>query len=482
MSPSKRQKSSKKKKRSTAPGPGATDSSTANATASEQDDPNDPGSRSHTKGLSEHLFVPVDGASTNLFRVVFGVVMGWSSLQIALGDSIENRFLIAKTQFKFSGFEWVTLLPESGLRAAAWILVFSALGIALGRFSRICAGAFAVAYGYFLMVEKAHYNNHDYLIFLLACLLVVVPEPRRSKAWGAGAIPGWALWLLRFQIAVPYFFGAIAKINWDWLVRAEPMTTWLRSGGADDFGFAWLRSTASAQFFSWSGFLLDLLVVPALLWRRTRIPAYILITMFHLINSQIFSIGVFPWLMIGATTLFFDPSWPRRLKLAAGSFEPRTVRLGETQRLVGTALLALWVGVQCLLPLRHWLYPGPVDWTEEGHTFAWRMKIRDKSGELQFLLVESDGTRTIVQDAERMFTKVQREMMRHDPQMIRQAAHYLAERLEEAGRRGFEVRVLSSISFNGRPRQQFIDPESNLLSFDENDSARNWIVPLQPAP
>ena len=169
--------------------------------------------------------------------------------------------------------------------------------------------------------------------------------------------------------------------------------------------------------------------------------------------------------MIGATTLFFAPSWPRRLRLMSRELELRQFSSRRPQRVVVVSLLAAWIAVQCLLPLRHWIYQGPVDWTEEGHTFAWRMKIRDKAGRLQFLLVEADGTRTIVQDAERMFTRQQRDMMRHDPQMIRQAAHYLAQKLREAGRSGFEVRVLSSISFNGRPRQTFIDPEAKPAQF-----------------
>jgi hypothetical protein len=25
---------------------------------------------------------------------------------------------------------------------------------------------------------------------------------------------------------IPYFFGAIAKINYDWLIRAQPPTMW----------------------------------------------------------------------------------------------------------------------------------------------------------------------------------------------------------------------------------------------------------------
>ncbi|HCQ00914.1 MAG TPA: vitamin K-dependent gamma-carboxylase, partial [Candidatus Latescibacteria bacterium] len=36
----------------------------------------------------------------------------------------------------------------------------------------------------------------------------------------------WALWVLRLQPGIAYFYGGIAKINGDWL-RGEPMRLWL---------------------------------------------------------------------------------------------------------------------------------------------------------------------------------------------------------------------------------------------------------------
>jgi hypothetical protein len=41
-------------------------------------------------------------------------------------------------------------------------------------------------------------------------------------------------------------------------------------------------------------------------------------------------------------------------------------------------LLAAWLVLQIVLPLRHLMIPGEVSWTEEGHRFSWHMKLRDK--------------------------------------------------------------------------------------------------------
>src|SRR5436190_7133025 len=63
---------------------------------------------------------------------------------------------------------------------------------------------------------------------------------------------------------------------------------------------------------SYFSLIFDLLVVPFLLNRKTRLPAFIIAIVFHLINAKIFEIGIFPWLMIALTTIYFSPDWFRR--------------------------------------------------------------------------------------------------------------------------------------------------------------------------
>eukprot|EP00494_Astrolonche_serrata_P032329 UN32598 len=40
-------------------------------------------------------------------------------------------------------------------------------------------------------------------------------------------IPKWQLLLFRYQMCVPYLFGAIAKMNVDWLFRLLPIKLWM---------------------------------------------------------------------------------------------------------------------------------------------------------------------------------------------------------------------------------------------------------------
>ena len=46
--------------------------------------------------------------------------------------------------------------------------------------------------------------------------------------------------------------------------------------------------------FSWGGLFFDLLIVPLLLWKKSRVAAYLSCIAFHLLNSVLFNIHVFP--------------------------------------------------------------------------------------------------------------------------------------------------------------------------------------------
>ena len=157
---------------------------------------------------------------------------------------------------------------------------------------------------------------------------------------------------------------------------------------------------------SWAGAGFDLLVVPALCWKRTRPFAWLAIVVFHVFTWRLFPIGVFPWLMIAASTVFFAPDWPppvprvrrarfvdrrdrRRLRplLAPGSpatTAPRTPLARSAIAIVGIA----WITVQVALPLRHWLVPGDARWTNEGYRFAWVVLLTEKGGDVSFRVTD----------------------------------------------------------------------------------------------
>ena len=443
------------------------------------------------------LFEPVDIASIAFFRVCFGFLMFWHALEYLTTGRLQRLYLTPVFFFKFPGFEWVKPWPsQEALRY--WFGAFAILAvlIALGFFYRAASALFFLGITYVFLIDTSLYLNHTYLISLLAFLMILVPAHRafsidalRKRDLRSRTVPAWALWLLRFQVAIPYVCGGLAKLNYDWMVRAEPMKTWLRDGTEGPFKAAFLKEEWAAYAMSWGGAALDLLIVPLLLWRRTRLPAFLLALAFHLMNSQLFVIGIFPWLMIVATLLFFPPDWPRRLKFL-GARRPGQAAdgSGQTRRpavpwRATAAFLAVYAAFQLLFPFRHFLYPGNVDWTEEAHRFSWRMKLRDKRGNLRFLAVDPKTGNAFPLRAEADLTDGQRRMMLHEPDMIRQYAHFAGDRLRKTGYPdNIEVHVLTSISLNSRPAQLMVDPEADLSSIPRTLGAAEWIVPLQPLP
>jgi len=104
----------------------------------------------------------------------------------------------------------------------------------------------------------------------------------------------------------------------------------------------------------------------------------------------------------------------------------RGSRLQPARRLT-VALLGAYMAVQILVPLRYWLYPGNVGWTEEGHNSSWHMKLRDKEPFLRIEITDPKILETWPPDPRKYPTLRQIGKMGNRPDMILLFAHHLAE-------------------------------------------------------
>jgi len=320
------------------------------------------------------------------------------------------------------------------------------------------------------------------LICLLAFVLAIVPANARwsiDAARGAArTVPAWTVWLVRFQVGVPYFFGGLAKLNADWM-NGEPLRGWLAARAEMPLVGPVLGSEWIVRTFAYGGLAFDLTIVPLLLYRRTRPAAFVVACAFHLTNSQIFSIGVFPFLMIVATTIFFAPDWPcrlvgRRTAVAAFAHETPDV-ITPRVRLAATAL-ACYVIVQLALPLRHHLYPGNVSWTEEGHRFSWHMKLRDKEAAARFLATDRISGNTDEVDWRRELATWQYQEMSTRPDMILQFAHHLSARLAQEQGHPVAVRALVFASLNAGQPRPLVDASVDLSTRSRSLMPADWII------
>ena len=442
------------------------------------------------------LRAPVDIASIVFFRIAFGLVMVWEVIRYFDKGWIARYYIDPTFHFTYEGFAWVQPWGGDGMYIHFLLLGLLALFIAVGYFYRASAILFFLGFSYVFLLDKARYLNHFYLIVLVSFVMIFIPaarafslDARRKPETRSETAPAWALWFLRAQIGIAYFFGGVAKINGDWL-RGEPMRMWL----ADRTDFPVIGSLFTQEwmvyFFSYGGLLLDLLVVPLLLWRKTRIYAFLAAFTFHLFNSMLFTIGIFPWFMLAATLLFFDPSWPRDVvQWIRGRNGATSRNTGALETLPATedrrglslpmALAGVYLVLQFAIPMRHLLYPGNVNWTEEGHRFSWHMKLRSKDASGRFDAYDPATGQSWRVHPRDYLSRIQIDEMMTRPDMIRQFARHVADvAMEKQGRR-IQVRARIMASLNGREEKLLVDPNVDLAAVEGSLLHESWILPLE---
>jgi vitamin K-dependent gamma-carboxylase len=430
------------------------------------------------------LFAPVDIASLVVFRIAFGAIMFWEVLRYFSYGWIGKYWIEPAFHFTYPGFHWVKPWPGFGMYVHMGALAFFALLIAAGVFYRLGTVLFFLGITYVFLLEHALYLNHLYFVCLVSCLMIFVPAHRSFSGdavlWPGirtSAVAAWPLWLLRTQLSVVYIFAGVAKLNSDWF-RGEPLRSWLAHLRTTPVVGAVLEWPGAFGLISWAGLAFDLLIVPLLLWKRTRTVAFIAAVCFHLINAWFFQIGIFPWFSIAMTTLFLDPSWPRRVFARFGPYVIPEAPSGHTdhRQRQTVVLLAIYTAIQVLVPLRHCLYPGDVAWTEEGHEFSWRMKLRGKTGRATFVVVNS-GTGEVWPALPSDYLEPwQSRKMATRPELIRQFAHHLAALEEKRCGVPVEVHVKSRVKLNRRPSATLIDPRVDLGKEPYSIGAAAWIL------
>ena len=250
-----------------------------------------------------------------------------------------------------------------------------------------------------------------------------------------------------------------------------------------------------AYAFSWTGCLYDLFIVFFLLSNRFRPYAYFFVIFFHVVTWYLFPIGVFPWVMIFSTLIFFSSSshekilnwlekrFPKRTADTTASIQPK-----KTPKAVRYFLM-VFIAVQLLLPFRYALYPGDLFWNEEGFRFSWRVMLMHKEGYATFYLHDKATGRESEINNAKFLTRTQEDQMATQPDMILQYARILKEHYDgktlHYGEHTFKIEdpVIYAriyVSLNGRPSQLFVDKKQDLASLPYNLKHRNWIEPFTP--
>ena len=448
--------------------------------------------------FSEYLFRKIDNSSLVIFRVIFGLLIVAECWGAILTGWVNTNLVEPKLTFTFIGFEWM-----NNLLGPDMIYYFGAMGIlgiliSLGFFYRFSIILFALMWTGVYLMQKTSYNNHYYLFMLVSWMMTLMPAhhffsldslifPRLKRL----TCKNWVRIVFIAQLFILYTFAAFAKLYPDWFNGVFLNIHFIKyahilSGQYNLTGLAQIvGSLEFSQVIAILGFLFDLLIIPAMLINRTRSLALKFAIFFHIFNSIIFGIGIFPFFSLAMMIFFFDP-----LKVQEVFFKTKSFMLDRndkdglitTRRIAFSYLVCLYILWQIYLPVRHFIIPGNVFWTEEGHRLSWRMMLRTRSNDTKIYIAFPDKKGQIKEkvevDISKYLTTKQESRFGSSPDMIWQLAHYIKEDYKKQGVPNIMVFADTKISVNGSAYYQYTNPKINLANTNWSYFGhQSWILP-----
>nr|WP_042291472.1 HTTM domain-containing protein [Nonlabens ulvanivorans] len=426
------------------------------------------------------LFQQVDNSALVLFRMFFGFLLACEAFgHMALG-AVDKHFLQPKFTFTFIGFEFLEPLPAPLMYALFVMMGIAGLLVMVGLKYRTAIIFYAIAWTYVYLLQKTSYNNHYYLLMLLNYIMIFLPA-HRSVSIDAKWNPRirkehMSRWIYLFIIAflfIVYSYASVAKFYPDWIDTSFPKHLMkIRAGDWNILQQEWAHWAIMIY-----GLSFDILIVPLLLWKKTRMIAVIASFFFHIFNSIIFKIGIFPYLALAFLVFFFNPKTIQKRFLKKKQFYDGDEIIVPSYKKPTIAVTMSFLIIMILLPLRHWVINDDVLWTEEGHRLSWRMMLRNRRGFTTYYVEnKKTGSRKAINYNDYLTTK-QSYSVQTKPDFMWQFAQKLKEFHAMEGE-DVAVYIDAKVSINGRPLQQFTDKEIDIAAQEWSHwSHHEWILP-----
>ena len=411
---------------------------------------------------------------------------------------IKTLYIEPKFHFTYYGFSWVKVLGEYTYIIFI-ICSLASLFIALGYKYKYSIVVFFLSFTYIELMDKTTYLNHYYFISSISFLMCFLPltsinsiDSNLGKKYNR--VPKWTVDSIKLLICIVYFYAGLAKLNSDWLIEAMPLSIWLPSKydlpliGENLMQKQWIH-----YFMSWGGMFYDLMIPFLLLYKRTRIIAFLLVIFFHLFTAVLFPIGMFPYIMIVGSLIFFDNKTQHKIlniyknlvKYILKIFS--YVRKKSSTKIYSSSpksnkysliIVGIFFTLQLIIPLRYVFYPGELFWNEEGYRFSWRVMLIEKRGYSNFKVVDSISKKYFYVQNDDFLTSYQEKQMSFQPDFILEYAHYLGDHFTSQGHENIQIFVDSYVALNGRSSERFIDSSVDLYSKKESFRHKSWIIPF----
>lgn len=460
------------------------------------------------------LFKEVSASSLGILRLLFGFIL----LEDFVNFHSYFVYYLGPSKFynTYDFFHWLHFLPNYLLDLFFYVAIGSCILFALGIHYRLNAFITFLSWTYIFLTDKGHYNNHFYLVCMFLFFFCIIDADRWATPIKKEkkTVPYWQVLIFRWQIAIVYFYGGIAKLHYDWLI-GFPMQYWLVDVSTlyPEVFQPLMRTTEMAYFFSYGGLVFDLTIAFFLLSKGWRRWALLPVVAFHTLNDFTWSIGDFPTIMLASTAIFFAPNWAEnvynryhkkqlpKIMLGIGLMcgigyglylddlfkgtnlyiklisypllaylffrgneyqEESDAKEGSfSRKRISLVFLTIWFAFQLTLPFRHFLYKGDPSWTGEGHLFAWRMMLVDTVDAWRMKVVVPETGEELPIALDEYINYRQYRKMRRTPKSFLRFAHFIRDKVKENGIENPIIKMEVWKSVNNRAPQLVNDTTLN---------------------
>ena len=419
--------------------------------------------------------------------------MTFSILRFWLKGWIETTYIDPSFHFSYYFFDWVKPLGDFTYLIFL-ICGLSAFFIALGYKYTYSIIIFFLSFTYIELMDKTTYLNHYYFISILSFIMLFLPA---SSSYSIDALQDktsfskvykWNIDVIKLLLFIVYFYSGLAKINSDWLIEAQPLKIWLTSNYDLPLIGGLMQKTWIHYFMSWGGMIYDLSIAFLLIYNKTRVFAFLLVIFFHLFTAILFPIGMFPYIMIMGSVIFFESKTHKKIldyfsslfhlnKIISSKKIIRDIKPFKRKKLA-IVVLSVFFTIQILFPFRYFLYPGELFWNEQGYRFSWRVMLIEKKGYTNFKVVDKDSNNSFFVKNEDFLTEFQERQMSFQPDFILEFAHFLGNFYSEKGIKNVEIYADSYVTLNGRMSMPFIDSNIDLYKQKRGFKHKKWIIPI----
>lgn len=459
---------------------------------------------------------PTDSASLGIFRFLFGMLMAIDITQERGLSHLDWKYLDGAPVCRFPLFNFLHPLPLDWMYFVYLVMFFGALGIMLGCFYRLSCFMFLSTYWYIFFLDKTAWNNHSYLYGLIGFHLTLMDGNRYWSVDGLwkprirnAHVPLWNYTLLRTQIFIVYFIAGIKKLDADW-VEGYSMSYLAHHWLFDPFKLILPVELVSLLVVHGGGLILDLSAGFLLFFDVTRPYAFFFVSYFHCMNSQLFSIGMFPYAMLATSPLFCYTDWPRRLfarfpdflkpvlpftsldlkssfscvysEVQSSTEHQETTPVAKSSKLrlrhkLAAIFTIVYIMEQFFMPYSHFITQGYNNWTNGLYGYSWDMMVHSRSHQHVKITYKDGKTGEIGYLNPGVFTQSRRWKDHGD--MLKQYATCLSQLLPRYNITDPEIYFDIWVSINDRFQQRIFDPRVDIVKADWSPFQPNpWLMPL----